>query len=497
MNKTTLFIYSLFLSYTLTAQNKYGHQWLFENFNTVDFRGDSIVIGQLQPDPLYNIGAAFASNLCDKNGNIIMQTGGCYVINKAFALMKGGDPVNVQSTSLLGYCKPGDPHGYFPFKQNNLFINYPNDSTKYLLFNMDFDTLFPFPSNIVFLPPHLFYHVIDMAKDNGHGEVVDKFKIAIQDTLSRGYLTAIKHSNNKDWWVIIPKWKSDCFFVVPVTSNGVGTPQKQCTGFVWKADPDLGGQVAASADGTKYARVNHKDTIVVYNFNPTTGQFSNPIRLSHPDSASFLQGVCFSQNNRFLYVTYKLKVFQYDLQAIDIQASMTVVGDVSAFTQNAERGALQVSKLAPDGKIYISSPFSHRFFSVITRTNCKGILCDFRPYAVELKFYNWGALPNNPFFEIPPANYNCDSLRTPVQDITPHITISPNPTQFIITISSNYIFETFTITNIMGQTMNIGKMKGSEQNEIDVSKLPDGVYFLHLINSKVQTKAIGKFMIKK
>lgn len=497
MNKLILIIYFLFLNYLLSAQNKYGHQWLFQSFNIIDFRNDSVVTGQLQPYPNYNKGASFSSNICDRNGNIIMHSGGCYVINKKFSLMKGGDPVNVRSTYLLGYCKPGDPDGYFPFQQNNLFINYPNDSTKYLLFNIDFDTLFPFPSPIIFLPPHLFYHVIDITKDNGQGEVVEKFKIAVQDTLSRGYLTAVKHTNNKDWWVIIPKWKSDCLFVVPITSNGVGMPQKQCTGFVWNKDNDLGGQVAASADGTKYARVDERDTIVVYNFNPSTGQLSNPIRLSHPDNASYLQGVCFSQNSRFLYVTYKLKVFQYDLQATDIQASMTVVGDVSSFILNAERGALQVSKLAPDGKIYISSPSSHRFLSVINRPNCKGTLCDFRPYAVELKFYSWGALPNNPFFEVPPANYNCDSLRIATQDISEHITISPNPVQSNITVSSNYLFETYTIVNIMGQTMNVGKMNVTEQNEIDVSKLPDGIYFLQLINPKTQTKAIGKFIVRK
>ena len=411
--------------------------------------------------------------------------------------MKGGDSINSPSTTLLGYCKSGERGGYFPFKQNNIFVTHPSDSTKYLLFNVDFDTLFPNGSNIIFMPPHLFYHTVDMTRDNGNGEVIEKFRIAVQDTLSRGYLTAVKHSNNRDWWVIIPKFKSDCFFVVPVTSNGVGTPRKECTGFVWQKDPDLGGQVAASADGTKYARVDDRDTIMVYNFNPSTGQFSSPLRLSHPDKAPFFQGVCFSQNNRYLYVTYKLKVFQYDLQAIDIQASMTVVGDVSSFRLNQDRGALQVSKLAPDGKIYISSPSSHRYLSVINRPNCKGTLCDFRPYALELKYYNYGALPNNPFFEIPPANYNCDSLSTQTKEIVENITISPNPTQSKITVSSTYIFEGFSVVNVMGQMMMSGALSDNEKNDVDVSTLPDGIYFLQLINQKNQTRALGKFVVKK
>jgi hypothetical protein len=496
MNKFTLFLYILFFSITLNAQNKYGHQWLFTNFNTIDFRYDSAGTGQIQPYPLYNSGASFSSNICDKNGNIIMQTGGCLIINKVFNLMKGGENINSRSTALLGWCKPNERGGYFPFKQNNLFLNYPNDTTKYFLINIDFDTLFPLDSNIILLPLHLFYHVIDMSKENRDGEVIEKFKIAIQDTLSRGYLTAVKHSNNRDWWVIIPKFRSNCFFIVPITVNGVGPPQKQCLGITWHKKNDLGGQSAFSADGTKYSRVDERDTIMVYNFNATTGQFSTPLRLSHPDNKSYLQGVCFSQNSRFLYVTYKLKAFQYDLQATDIQASMTVVGDVSSFALSAERGMLQVSKLAPDGKIYIASPFSHRYLSVINRPNCKGMLCDFRPHALELKFYNYGALPNNPFFEVPPANYNCDSL-TATQEIVETITIAPNPAQSNVTVPNTHIFESFSIVNVMGQTMQVGALTANEKNEIDVRTLPDGIYFLQLINRKNQTRALGKFVVKK
>jgi hypothetical protein len=496
MNKVILYIFFQILNQTLIAQNQYGHQWLFDNFNIVDFRNDSTIAKQISPYPLYNSGASFSSNICNKEGNILMQTGGCLLLSKTFALMKGGENINSRSTALLGWCKPNERDGFFPFEQNNLFINHPNDTNKYLLFNIDFDTLFPFGSNILMLPPHLFYHTIDMTKENGNGEVVEKFKIAIQDTLSRGYLTAVKHSNKRDWWVVIPKFKSNCFFVVPVTANGVGAPQKQCLGITWHKNNDLGGQVAFSADGTKYARVDERDTIMVYNFNATTGQFSSPLRLSHPDNSSFLQGVCFSQNSRFLYVTYKLKVFQYDLQAADIQASMTVVGDVSSFTLSAERGALRLSKLAPDGKIYIAAPFSHLFLCVINRPNCKGTLCDFRPYALELRYYNYAGLPNNPFFEVPPANYNCDSL-TATQDIVETITIAPNPAQSKVTVSSTHIFESFSIMNLMGQTMQVGALNANEKNEIDVGTLPDGIYFLQLINRKNQTRALGKFVVKK
>jgi hypothetical protein len=49
----------------------------------------------------------------------------------------------------------------------------------------------------------------------------------------------------------------------------------------------------------------------------------------------------------------------------------------------------------------------------------------------------------------------------------------------------------------MGQTMQVRALTTSEKNEIDVGTLPDGIYFLQLINRKNQTRALGKFVVKK
>ena len=134
--------------------------------------------------------------------------------------------------------------------------------------------------------------------------------------------------------------------------------------------------------------------------------------------------------------------------------------------------------------------------SVINRPNCPGKLSDFRPYAIELKRYNYGGLPNNPFFEQPPANYNCDSINTSTEEIFENIAIYPNPATTQITISSSSTFQQFDIIALTGQTMLKGKLI-ENTTDIDVSTLPEGIYFIKLTNPLTQIRALGKFVLKR
>jgi hypothetical protein len=481
MKNTILFLILLFHS-SAFCQEKYGHQWHFTNHNIIDFRANSAKI------------------------DIMFISGGCYVQNKRFGIMKNGDSINSKIT-YGSWCKVRSGDGNFPTRQNNVIIPVPNNLNKYFLYNLDFDTLtigyiklvevddtILLAETIVF-PRNLYQNTIDMTGDNGLGEVIEKKKVVLTDTLcTGGYLTTTRHKNGKDWWLIVPEWRTNCYYVIPVNATGAGQPVKQCLSLRWRQEGDRGGQIDISPDGSKFARVNKRDTIVVFDFNNETGQFSNPIELYQPNKTDFMQGVCFSQNNRFLYVMHLQTVYQFDLKATDVQKSMKVIADIKPLNQDGRKGQFQFSRLAPDGKIYISSPFSHLYLSVINRPNCPGTLCDFRPYAIELKFYNWGALPNNPHFTMPSANYTCDSLNTQTAEIVESITLSPNPTTNQIIISSTYDFQNYTILNITGKTILKGALNSN--NEIGVSALADGLYFLHLKNTNTQARAVGKFVVK-
>ena len=56
-------------------------------------------------------------------------------------------------------------------------------------------------------------------------------------------------------------------------------------------------------------------------------------------------------------------------------------------------------------------------------------------------------------------------------------TIYPNPTNDVFFVLSENIYSEYRITNLMGQTLMIGKIT-SENHQIDVSSLPEGMYFI-------------------
>jgi Secretion system C-terminal sorting domain len=79
-------------------------------------------------------------------------------------------------------------------------------------------------------------------------------------------------------------------------------------------------------------------------------------------------------------------------------------------------------------------------------------------------------------------------------NINKPIDIYPNPTTNQITISSTYTFQDYAILDISGKTVLKGTL--NSKNEIGVSTLTDGLYFLHLKNTSTQARAVGKFVVK-
>ncbi len=481
----------LLLSQFLSAQEKYGHQWILENYNYIDFNDKNPTFKQInvQTTP---IPGSYNTAICDKKGNLQFHTSGCFILNSNHLLMTNGD--NINSNLVYGsWCKNG--LGDFPITQNVTILPSPKDSAKYFVFNLDFIDAFPLGSNKLAVPLHVYVHTVDMNKNNGLGEVIEKKVILIKDTMSRGYIQALRHDNKTDWWVIIPKWNSNCFYTTLLTSNGLDSPKLQCVGRSW-GDNDIGGQVNISPDGKRYARIDSQDGLSVYDFDTKHGILSNPISLIFPRNSDFSRGICFSNNSKYLYVVLRTQIYQYDLTSMNIQSSMQLIGELDSFAFNNEKGFFARSKLGPDGKIYIFSPFSHKYLSIINRPDCPGKLCDFRPHALQLPAFNYAGLPNSPFFEIPPANYNCDSINTATEEIIENVAIYPNPATTQITIYSSHSFQQFDIIALTGQTMLKGKLV-ENKTDIDVSTLPEGIYFIKLTNPLTQTRALGKFVLKR
>jgi len=461
-------IFFLAITPFVTGQVKHDYQWVLNQYNHLYFRSDTLVLDVL--DYTVNHGPGnYSTSICDQEGELLFYSGGCFILNKENEIMENGDSINSEY-AYIDFCGFGD----FPTRQNNTIIPLPDNDQRYIYFNLDIHII-----NIALPAPlHLYYHIIDMNEDSGLGAIVEKKQIAISDTLARGYVQAVRHANGMDWWVIASERNSNCYYILPVTQAGVGIPEKQCIGGIWD-DLDGGGQAAFSPDETKYVRIGGQVGLYLFDFDNENGLLSNPLELTYPYDQEYFRGVSFSPNSRYLYVTAQLDVFQYDLQAFDIQESIQLVGQLNPDNAMPGVGSLALQKLAPDGRIYIASPGSHKYLSVIRRPNCPGELCDFRPWSVELPAFNYSGLPNLPHFSIPESDDTCDPITS--TNISPEkesFRVFPNPTTGIIYIENNYQY--YELYDLSGKKIRVG----TKTFFIDLSDQPTGVYFLRLVNKK-------------
>jgi hypothetical protein len=166
----------------------YNHQWLLGNYNFIqDPKGrmyidsNSInILTEFRKMPFYGT----QGNISDSNG--------VWIANATGDTMMNGSGINP------GGITPNWPNG-LPMTGNNVFVNYPGDSTQYILFHHSADM------NGSLAEVHtLYYSLIEIPLDSGRGGVVSKNNVILTDTLGSG-IGICKHSNGRDWWVIFTK----------------------------------------------------------------------------------------------------------------------------------------------------------------------------------------------------------------------------------------------------------------------------------------------------
>jgi len=485
MKRGIIVLSYLALTFSLSGQSGYDRQWVLDRFILMDFREESLQMSVLNDAIAYGSGD-FCTSICNEEGGLLFYSGGCYLINRAHEIMENGNDINSEY-AYMDFCYDGD----FPIPHSNIALPLPEDEQKYLYFNLDLHII----NGILPAPIHLYYQVIDMSLDGGLGAVTEKKQIAVTDTLARGYLQAVRNANGSDWWVIAPEWNSNCYYVLPVTSDGVGIAHKQCIGGTW-SNLDGGGQLVFSPDRTKLARIESDNGWYLFDFDAETGLLSNPVLLMEQESENFFRGAAFSANSRYLYVSADVDLFQFDLESEAIPESIQLVGQLNPADAFPGVGSLSLQKLAPDDRIYISSPGAHRYLSVINRPNCPGTLCDFQPWSIELPVSNYAGLPNLPHFSIPDPDPGCDPISASQETAAPdHVSVFPNPASNVITIHASKLIE-FQVFNMLGQVQTQGLL-GNETSEIDVSNLEDGIYFIRIYNAVRKSSHMEKIIIQR
>ena len=413
------------------------------------------------------------ASICDVEGNLLFYTNGTYIANRNHDSLQNCYKFNDGFWSDL-YSQSG-----FGMYQGSIVLPRPSNSNEYYLASLSGE-LGNFNGKAG-APIHLSCSKIDMTLDGGLGGITPDFKnvFLIQDTLVWGRLTACKHTNGRDWWLISHKYFSNRYFKFLITPDTILGPYSQDIGsFI---DFDIIGMCQFSPDGSKFACINPNDTLDIFNFDRCTGEFSEDVKILLPDSLS--TSCSFSPNSRFLYVTQFEHLYQFDMWANDIPASMNVIAEYDGWTDPQSANLppyFSLNQLGPDGKIYICSWHSTRILHVINEPDSLGAACDFQQHSFQLPTANT-VVPNFPNYDLGPLQYSpCDTLylNSTSPSFSLHCKIYPNPSSDWLNIvyesDQNVLFELFD--NSGRKMAAISLFHYFNNRLINVGSIPSGYY---------------------
>lgn len=417
------------------------------------------------------------------DGTLMFYTNASYIANSLDEKIAGSDTMNMGWVNLVW-----DPSlitdGYQLF-QAIIAMPAINQSNRIALFYTFSDTL---ALGVGICISKLNYGVLDMSANAGHGEMLIKDSTILKDTIGNE-VTAVRHANGRDWWIVVQERQTSCFKVILYDTAGLHVmSHRDCGTFTpWYGEI---GSMVFSPDGSKFAHFGIYSGIMLFDFDRCTGRMENERHIPSSfgsDSLWISSGLSFSPNGRFLYMSATKVVLQYDTWESDIVASADTVAKYDGF--RLPNGSMfNTSQLAPDGKIYIACGNAEAVFHVINNPDEKGAACNFAQHSLRLPTlvsavphypnYRLGALPGS----------SCDTI-TGIKDIAEKeklLKVFPNPAVDVVTIDYGYTDwskgeATMEITNNLGQVVHSQTLPMySGFQKLDVANYASGRYTVYI-----------------
>jgi hypothetical protein len=493
-----LFLGLLFYGYPLSAQTKYDYQWLIGEANSDSF---NIITWQDKKASVISKKrcACAPSNdmasICDRNGTLKYFTFGCSIYDfKSYKFLDNAQDIN-KGIVWDEYCN--FPAGSYPTYNGLTFLPMPGDSNKYVLFHQSRvnDTTF-----LAYPTKRLNYTIVDSQLKGGIGDATQKNVMVIYDRISEVGIRACKHGNGRDWWVIVPQMGTHGYYTTLLTPEGVSKPNFQLVDKDSISQYNFAGQSVFSPDGSTYAHGDPSAGLSILKFDRCNGKLSSLISIK--DTMPLIcMGMAISPNSRFLYVSKRNWLIQYDLWATDVAKSAVEVGVFDGFTLPVgSQTSFYKCQLAPDGKIYIGSTSGGiKTFHTIHQPDLKGALCDFKQRDFELKRKYAVLMPNNPNYNLgPKIGSPCEkalgSREIVEQD---KILVYPNPVSGQLYISTSIYFTTLWVTDITGrQVKKIITSPSRSEYQIDTYDMENGIYFISGISENGAKVAAQRFVVQ-
>ncbi|MCX6274432.1 MAG: T9SS type A sorting domain-containing protein, partial [Bacteroidetes bacterium] len=261
--------------------------------------------------------------------------------------------------------------------QGGLFLPKPNSISEYYLFH-ESEEFFNYNSTNVYRPISLSYSIIDVALDSGKGGIENNFKNIhlIDDTLTHGKLSAVRHANGRDWWLIIHRFNSNLFYKFIITPYTILGPFTQNIGSFNPADVYFG-QTKFSEDGNHYFIQLQNDSVDLF--------------------VLAIVGGAFSPSGRFLYLNNDRKIHQFDLWASNIQSSDSIV---AVWDSTGTPSIFYESTLAPDGRIYLCTYVGTTILHYIEYPDSLGTACSIIQNSFVTPNPNTFCFPNYANYEL-------------------------------------------------------------------------------------------------
>lgn len=473
--------------FALSSQTQHDAIWLFGSPRLLptdlQFGGSMLDFRTGEPEASYfdlDILLGPTAMICDENGELVFYTNGCKVMNAEHEIMENGDTINA-GLRYNQYCDYS-----YPSRQGMIALPKPESTDRYGLFHTVVDP------NVALLTEFR-YTEIDASANNGLGRVETKDQTVFNDTIS-GLLSAVRHANGRDWWIVCGKHNRNAFYAVyygPAGPQSMGSVE--LTDTVGTITDVL--QTTFSPDGTLYAIANRHYGIRLYHFDRCSGAFSNLARINFETDTLVATGVAISPNNKFLYVSAIEKLYQFDLEASSIAASRQLIAEYDGYLVNdvpSLRTTFASLSLAPNGKIYGTAPNTSNVLHIIHQPNEPGLACEVEQHGLELPTLHSFAPPNFPHYrlwDVPGSPCDTLGIDTPTSTIAADAAstwqVFPNPASSQINIDFNqFASGVIRIYDVAGRLIADQKVTSVTQITIDVEAYAAGLYVVAFYNEK-------------
>ncbi len=500
MKQIIIFITLALACHDANTQNKMGNTWVvgLHKMPLAIFNGiqnPNVQISKSGNDIGYPFAFAMShSNICDSaTGNLLFSCNAMRIYDTSGALMQNGD--SLQPIKI--YTQNNPP--LQPVTQGSIILPKGSNGEYYIFVATVSDSLY----NALWVPDvktpfdELRYNVVNMNLNGGLGAVTIKNKTLLKNTeMVRTKMQACRHANGYDWWLLKQTgYGPNNITRFLVTKDSIFGPFFQS--FV---NPDWGqtdhlGQIAFSKDGKKFASVQGKSNkVFIANFDRCSGELSNPKVFNIPldsttipnpapqyiwDSSS--NGVCFSPNGNFLYITRRYNIYQYEHDVIDSSLAWVRIqhGPDTTYQKFEYYGQLLAG---PDERIYIGKGgATYDQFSVIDFPNNKGLSCGFCRKCFRIpdsSFTATSSPPNMPDYTLgADLSKVCWPLGSnEILETSDRLEIYPNPTSTLINIKTESKANR-QLFNSIGQFI-----FSTKENEMDVRRCGSGIYYIKVGN---------------